>query len=64
MAWELGLEVADKETIEVRAVAESDVKKAPVDTSADSCGKVGGGGQIAAVAHRPCRTDVVHCGAE
>ena len=64
MAWELGQEPADNDTIGVRAAAESDGTKAYVGTNADSCGRVEGDGQIAPVAHRPCRTDVVHYVAE
>lgn len=63
-AWELGQELADNDTIAVRAVAGSDVRKARVGTSADSCDRVEGDGRIAPVGHRPCRTDVVHCVAE
>ena len=64
IAWELGQELADNDTIEVHAAADSDVTKARVGTSADSCDRVEGGGQIAPVAHRPYRADVVHCVAE
>lgn len=64
MAWELGQEPADNDTIEVHAAAENDVTKARVGTGADSRGRFEGGGQIAPVAHRPCRADVVHCEAE
>lgn len=64
MAWELDQELADNDTIAVRAAAENDVTKAHVGTSADSCGRVEDGGRTALVAHRPCRTDVVHYVAE
>lgn len=63
-AWELDQGLVDSGTIEVHAVAESDGRKAHVDTSAHSCGRVEGGDRIALVARRPCRTDVVHCVAE
>lgn len=61
MAWEPGQELADNDTIEVRAAAENDVTKARVGTGADSCGSVEGGGRIAPAARTPYRVDVVHC---
>lgn len=61
----MGPRLVDNGTIEVRAVAESDVTKARVGTTgAESCGRVEGGGRIALAARRPCRADVAHCVAE
>ena len=64
MVSELGQGLADNDTIEVHAAAENGVTKACVGMSADSHGRVEGGGRIAPVVHRPCRADVAHYVAE